>query len=55
VIAVTDAGVTGRIFLKGGGRYDDLYTNTPSGWRFQSRNFVAELPPGPDGQALQVR
>jgi hypothetical protein len=55
VIAVTDAGVTGRAFLKGGGRYDDLYTNTPNGWRFQSRTFVAELPPGPDGQTLQVR
>jgi hypothetical protein len=55
VIAVAEAGITGRVFLKGGGRYDDLYTNTPNGWRFQSRTFVAELPPGPDGQAVQVR
>jgi hypothetical protein len=55
VVAVTESGVTGRIFLKSGGRYDDLYTNTPGGWRFQSRAFVAELPPGPDGQAVQVR
>jgi hypothetical protein len=55
VIAATPAGVTGRVYLKGGGRYDDAYENAGNGWRFQSRTFVPELPPGPNGQAVEVR
>jgi hypothetical protein len=47
--------VTGRAYLKSGGRYDDVYANSSNGWRFQSRTFVPDLPPGPGGQALQVR
>jgi hypothetical protein len=55
VIAATPAGVTGRVYLKGGGRYDDVYANTPNGWRFQSRTFVADVLPGANGQPQQVR
>ncbi|HEV8396752.1 MAG TPA: hypothetical protein VGQ37_20865 [Vicinamibacterales bacterium] len=39
VIAATPAGVTGRVYLKGGGRYDDAYENAGNGWRFHSRTF----------------
>jgi hypothetical protein len=55
VISATPAGITGRAYLKSGGRYDDVYANSSNGWRFQSRTFVPELPSGPNGQALQVR
>ena len=34
-------GATGQAYLKDGSRYEDVYTRTPSGWRFQSRTFVA--------------
>jgi hypothetical protein len=54
-IAVTDAGVTGRLHLKSGGRYDDVYVKASNGWRFQSRTFVPEVAPGRGGAAQQVR
>jgi hypothetical protein len=34
-------GATGQAYLKDGSHYEDVYTRTPSGWRFQSRTFVA--------------
>jgi hypothetical protein len=54
-ISATPTGVTGRVHLRGGGRYDDVYVNSPNGWRFQSRTFVAEVAPGPGGTVQQVR
>jgi hypothetical protein len=54
-IAATDTGVTGRLHLKSGGRYDDVYVNASNGWRFQSRTFVPEVAPGRNGAAQQVR
>jgi hypothetical protein len=43
VIGVSAGTVTGRVYLKGGGHYDDVYEKTPQGnWRFKSRVFVAE-------------
>jgi hypothetical protein len=55
VVSATPAGVTGRVYLKSGGRYDDVYARTPNGWRFQSRTFVPELAPATNGQAQEVR
>jgi hypothetical protein len=55
VIAGTPAGVTGRTYLKDGGRYDDVYERTANGWRLKSRTFVAEVLPGPGGVAQQIR
>ena len=54
-IAVTDTGVTGRLHLKSGGRYDDVYMNASNGWRFQSRTFVPEVAQGRGGATQQVR
>ncbi len=54
-IAATPDGVKGQIHLKSGGRYDDVYVNSPNGWRFQSRTFVAEVAPGRNGAKQQVR
>jgi len=34
ILAATPTGVTGRLHLKSGGRYDDAYVNTSNGWRF---------------------
>ena len=43
VIVVTAGAVTGRVYLKDGGRYDDVYQKTAQGyWRFKSRVYVAE-------------
>ena len=50
VIAATPAGVTGRVHLKGGGRYDDVYANTPNGWRFSPVHSWPRWPPGPGGR-----
>jgi hypothetical protein len=55
VIAATPAGVSGRVYLKGGGRYDDIYASSPNGWRFQSRTFASDVLPGANGQPQQVR
>ena len=47
VIIVTAGVVTGRVYLKDGGRYDDVYEKTAQGyWRFKSRVYVAEGTPG---------
>ena len=54
-IAATPDGVTGRLHLKSGGRYDDVYAKASNGWRFQSRTFVPEVAPGRGGAAQQVR
>jgi hypothetical protein len=43
VIVVTAGVVSGRVYLKDGGRYDDVYEKTAQGyWRFKSRVYVAE-------------
>ena len=43
VIAVTQGAVTGRVYLKDGGHYDDVYEKTVQGnWRFKSRVYVPE-------------
>jgi hypothetical protein len=55
VVAASPAGVTGRVYLKSGGRYDDVYENSTNGWRFQSRTFAPDVLPGQNGQAQQVR
>jgi hypothetical protein len=45
VIGVSNGTVTGRVYLKDGGYYDDVYEKTAQGhWRFKSRAFVAESP-----------
>ncbi|HEX5000532.1 MAG TPA: nuclear transport factor 2 family protein [Terriglobia bacterium] len=42
VIGVSNGMVTGRVYLKDGGYYDDVYEKTPQGyWRFKSRAYVA--------------
>jgi hypothetical protein len=42
VITVTAGVVNGRVYLKDGGRYDDVYEKFPDGnWRFKSRAYVA--------------
>jgi hypothetical protein len=41
VINVTGGAVTGRVYLKDGGYYDDVYEKTTDGhWRFKSRQYV---------------
>lgn len=55
VVAANQSGITGRIHLKSGGRYDDVYAKTSAGWRFQSRTFVPEIGTGANGAAQQVR
>lgn len=43
VIIVTGGSVTGKVYLKDGGRYDDVYEKTADGyWRFKSRAYVAD-------------
>src|SRR5262245_33870763 len=45
VIRVAAGAVTGRVYLKDGGYYDDVYEKTAQGnWRFKSRVYVAEGP-----------
>jgi hypothetical protein len=45
VIGVSAGTVTGRIYLKDGGYYDDVYEKTGQGnWRFKSRTYVSESP-----------
>jgi len=41
VLGVSNGSVTGRVYLKDGGYYDDVYEKTPQGyWRFKSRAYV---------------
>jgi hypothetical protein len=43
VLGVSAGTVTGRVYLKAGGHYDDVYEKTAQGtWRFKSRLYVAE-------------
>jgi hypothetical protein len=43
VVRVSAGAVTGRVYLKGGGSYDDVYEKTPQGdWRFKSRVYIAQ-------------
>jgi hypothetical protein len=43
VLGVSNGAVTGRVYLKDGGYYDDIYAKTPQGhWRFKSRTYVAD-------------
>lgn len=43
VLGVSAGAVTGRVYLKDGGHYDDVYEKTAQGsWRFKSRLYVAE-------------
>jgi hypothetical protein len=45
VIRVAAGVVNGRVYLKDGGYYDDVYEKTSQGnWRFKSRTFVADTP-----------
>jgi len=45
VIGVTAGSVTGRVYLKDGGHYEDVYERDAQGeWRFKSRVFAAETP-----------
>jgi SnoaL-like domain len=42
VIGVSAGSVTGRVYLKDGGYYDDVYEKTAQGnWRFKSRRYVS--------------
>jgi hypothetical protein len=42
VLGVSNGAVTGRVYLKDGGYYDDVYEKTAQGyWRFKSRTYVA--------------
>src|SRR5512138_1035109 len=43
VLGVSAGNVTGRVYLKDGGYYDDVYEkNTQGRWRFKARTFAAE-------------
>jgi hypothetical protein len=43
VIGVSNGTVTGRVYLKDGGHYDDVYEKSVQGqWRFKSRMYVPE-------------
>jgi len=43
VILVSAGQVTGRVYLKDGGHYDDVYEKNPQGqWRFKTRAYVAD-------------
>jgi hypothetical protein len=43
VIGVSAGAVTGRVYQKDGGYYDDVYEKTGQGnWRFKSRVYVAD-------------
>jgi hypothetical protein len=55
-------GATGIAYLaKDGGRYEDSYVRTPTGWRFQSRVYwrfqsrVYMPPPAAGNETLQLR
>ena len=42
VIGVSAGTVTGRVYLKDGGYYDDVYEKTAQGnWRFKSRRYFS--------------
>jgi len=46
VIGISAGALTGRVYLKDGGYYDDVYEKTAQGmWRFKSRGYVAERKP----------
>jgi hypothetical protein len=46
VLGVSAGAVTGRVYLKDGGYYDDVYEKTSQGnWRFKSRAYVADNTP----------
>jgi len=48
VIRVSAATVTGRVYLKDGGYYDDVYEKTAQGnWHIKSRSYVSESPVRP--------
>lgn len=48
VIGVSNGTVTGRVYLKDGGHYDDVYEKTTQGdWRFKSRTYVPDIPARP--------
>jgi hypothetical protein len=48
VIGIASGAVTGRVYLKDGGYYDDVYEKTPEGyWRFKSRGYVVGSPARP--------
>ena len=40
IAAKAGAPITGRGLLADGGRYEDEYVKTPSGWRFKSRKYT---------------
>jgi hypothetical protein len=43
VIRVAAGVVNGRVYLKDGGHYDDVYEKTAEGyWRFKSRTYVSQ-------------
>jgi len=43
VLGVSAGNVTGRVYLKDGGYYDDVYEKSPQGrWRFKTRTYVAD-------------
>jgi len=45
VIGVSNGAVTGRVYLKDGGHYEDVYEKAAEGyWRFKSRAYVPETP-----------
>jgi hypothetical protein len=47
VVRVSNGTVTGRVYQKDGGHYDDVYEKNADGnWRFKSRTYVAEGPAG---------
>jgi hypothetical protein len=45
VVRVSNGTVTGRVYQKDGGHYDDVYEKNADGnWRFKSRTYVPEAP-----------
>ena len=47
VILVSQGNVAGRVYLKDGGHYDDVYEKNAQGqWRFKTRAYVAEVTAG---------
>jgi hypothetical protein len=50
-IAVKDGMVTGRVYLKAGGYYEDVYEKTgPGEWRIKSRSGMKPSQPATQGQ-----
>jgi len=48
VIGISNGVVTGRVYLKDGGYYDDVYEKSSQGyWRFKSRAYVPAAPARP--------